>query len=331
MMSALAVVAVGAAVVWGRAQFFSPGADNGQPQAAGVATGIPSPAGSLAMTDDKASPADSAAESPGPDAAAPRVPALPRATGPGTVTVLHVPSADTDEKIRDVYVYRPAVPAGTVLPVVYLLHGVPGSPSSMISAVQPALDAAFTTGKMAPFEVAAPTGDGNTHNDTEWADAVDHGDMIETYLFKDVIPAVEGATPRPASQRAIVGFSMGGYGAANLTLRHPDEFSQFVSISGYFHVDDPAGMFGGDARIEAANTPDDMVAKAANKRALLLEDQDETDSLIKGEASEFAARLKACDCGVDVNWRVEPGSHSTAFVGDVFPKVVTFLDVGFGG
>jgi S-formylglutathione hydrolase FrmB len=243
--------------------------------------------------------------------------------------VIHVPSADSDLKVRDVYVYRPAVPAGTVLPVVYLLHGVPGSPSSMISAVQPALDQAFTSGALAPFEVAAPTGGGTAHYDTEWADAVDGADMVETYLLKDVVPAVEGPTLRPAAQRAVVGFSMGGYGAANLALRHPEEFGQFVSVSGYFHVDDPAGMFGGDSPVEAANTPDAMVRQAAGKRVLLLEDQDESDPLIKGEAAEFASRLEACSCGVDVNWRVDPGSHTTEFVGAEFPRIAAFLDAGF--
>lgn len=254
---------------------------------------------------------------------------LPKATGPGKITVLHVPSADTDMKTRDVYVYRPAVPDNVVLPVVYLLHGVPGEASTILDAVQPALDTAFTTGGQAPFEVAAPTGGGNAHYDTEWADAADGGDLIETYLFKQVIPAVEGATPRDASERAIVGFSMGGYGAANLALRHPDKFGQFASLAGYFHVDDPSGMFGKDSATQAANTPDGMVKQAADKRVLLLEDAEESDPLISGEAQEFAGRLKACDCGVDINWRVMPGSHDYDFLLSSFPTVIGFLDRGF--
>lgn len=252
-----------------------------------------------------------------------------KASGPGTVTELNVPSADTDWKSRPVFVYRPAVPANVVLPVVYLLHGVPGEPDRIMRSVKDVLDQAFTTGGQAPFIVAAPTGEGTAHDDTEWADAQDGKDMVETYLVKNVIPAVEGKTPRPASMRAIVGFSMGGYGAANLTLRHPDLFSQFASLAGYFHVDDPDGMFGSDSTVEAANTPDDMVQKAAGKRVLLLEDQDETDPLIKGAAAEFAQRLQACDCGVDLSWRLEPGGHTYDFVTGVFPKVISFLDQGF--
>lgn len=255
----------------------------------------------------------------------------PKATGPGTVTTLDVPSADNDWKTRPVDVYRPAVPANVVLPVVYLLHGVPGQPDRIMESVKTVLDQAFTTGGAAPFIVAAPSGGGTAHNDTEWADAQDGKDMVETYLVKNVIPAVEGKTPRPASMRAIVGFSMGGYGAANLTLRHPDLFSQFAALAGYFHVDDPAGVFASDSRLEAENTPDEMVQKAAGKRVLLLEDQDETDSLIQGQASEFAQRLHACDCNVDLSWHLEPGGHSYDFVTGSFPKVITFLDQGFTG
>ena len=285
--------------------------------------------GGTGSTDDPSATTNSA---PGgkPGAAPPGArPSLPKATGPGTVTELKVASADDDWPSRPVFVYRPAVPANVVLPVVYLLHGVPGEPDRIMQAVKDVLDQAFTSGTEAPFIVAAPTGEGTAHDDTEWADAVDGKDMLETYLIKNVIPAVEGKTPRTAGMRAVVGFSMGGYGAANLTLRHPDLFSQFAAMAGYFHVDDPAGMFGSDSRIEAANTPDDMVQKAAGKRVLLLEDQDDPDPLIQGQAAEFAQRLHDCNCGVDLSWHLEPGGHTYAFVTDSFPKVITFLNQGF--
>jgi|GEM_PF-1505295 len=278
--------------------------------------------------DDTASATDDSAAG-GTDSAPVSSHPMLKASGPGTVTELNVPSADTDWKSRPVFVYRPAVPANVVLPVVYLLHGVPGEPDRIMRSVKEVLDQAFTTGGQEPFIVAAPTGEGTAHNDTEWADAQDGKDMVETYLIKNVIPAVEGKTPRPASMRAVVGFSMGGYGAANLTLRHPDLFSQFASLAGYFHIDDPDGMFGSDSKVEAANTPDGMVQKAAKKRVLLLEDQDETDPLIQGQASEFAQRLKSCDCGVDLSWRLEPGGHTYDFVTAVFPKVISFLNQGF--
>src|SRR6266403_2167464 len=50
-----------------------------------------------------------------------------KATGPGTVQLLELPSGDADAKTREVWVYRPAVPDSADLPVVYLLHGYPGT------------------------------------------------------------------------------------------------------------------------------------------------------------------------------------------------------------
>ncbi|GAA1952179.1 hypothetical protein GCM10009838_04160 [Catenulispora subtropica] len=290
-----------------------------------------SPAGEPTADSGQAT-SSAAAKSPAPStgsAPARSHPPIPKASGPGTVTTLNVASADSDLTNRPVVVYRPAVPPGTVLPVVYLLHGVPGEPDRMMEAVKDTLDKAFTSGSEAPFVVAAPTGGGNAHDDTEWADAADGKDMVETYLVKDVIPAVEGPEPLPAGMRAVVGFSMGGYGAANLALRHPDLFGQFASLAGYFHVDDPAGMFGADSKLVAANTPDALVKQAAGKRVLLLEDQDEPDPLINGEAEEFAKRLHDCACDVDLNWHLEPGGHSYDFVTDSFPTVIGFLDQGF--
>ena len=71
----------------------------------------------------------------------------------------------------------------------------------------------------------------------------------------DVISAVEGAHRRDRRNRIIAGFSMGGYGAANLALRHPTVFGAVASFAGYFHIDDPDSVFGGDPRVESANDP----------------------------------------------------------------------------
>jgi len=272
-------------------------------------------------------------------------PACVARSGPIQLGVIEAGRVSVDGRLQDITLHSQAMhgdvhvdvltprgydpSSGTRYPVLYLLHGVPGEPDRIMESVKDDLDRAFTTGGQAPFIVAAPTGGGTAHHDTEWADAADGKDMVESYLIKNVMPAVEGTSPRTAAQRAVAGFSMGGYGAANLALRHPDLFGQFVSLAGYFHVDDPSGMFGSDRGLEAANTPDDMVKKAAGKRVLLLEDQDETDSLIDGQAAEFAQRLHDCDCGVDLNWHLEPGGHSYDFVTYSFTKVIVFLNQGF--
>lgn len=51
-------------------------------------------------------------------------------------------------------------------------------------------------------------------------------DRYEDYIVKDLIADVESRFPAAVgrSNRAIIGISMGGFGALNLSLRHPDLF-----------------------------------------------------------------------------------------------------------
>jgi predicted esterase len=192
----------------------------------------------------------------------------------------------------------------------------------------PVLDKAFEKGAK-PFVVAIPDGNGRAHPDTEWADSVDRRTLVETSLLRRILPAVEGAKPLPAGMRAIGGFSMGGYGAANLGLRHPGVFGQIVAVSGYYHTDDLSRMFGGRPSVIAANTPDAMLRAAAGKRIQLFESTGESDPLIKHQASAFASRLHACHCVKALDVRLVRGDHDVDFVAMVTPTIAAFLDAGW--
>ena len=63
-----------------------------------------------------------------------------------------------------------------------------------------------------PFVLAAPDGNGLSHRDTEWANAVDGTDQFETFVTGNVIRAVEGSHLRDRTRRAIAGFWIGGSG-----------------------------------------------------------------------------------------------------------------------
>jgi S-formylglutathione hydrolase FrmB len=267
-----------------------------------------------------------------PAGAAPAVPGQAAAAAPGdiphgTTATIQLPSGDADGKERSVWIYRPAVPDSSDLPVVYFLHGYPGSQDDLAQAGIPALlDAAFAGGA-APFVVVAPNGRSDLHPDTEWADSTDGKVMLETFIVETVIPAVEGDHPRDRAHRAIAGHSMGGYGAMNLGLRHPDLFGQIVSIAGYYHVDDP-DLMGGDtpAWIED-HSPDRHVAAGAHSRILLIADADEHDPLIVGEALRYQALARAE--GQTPAYVLAPGGHNWAMVAGQIPTIVTFLDAGW--
>ena len=250
-----------------------------------------------------------------------------RPSGPGTVSVLALAAPGEATADRSVYVYRPAVPDSADLPVVYFLHGVPGGPDDVFAAgLASYLNTAFLNG-MAPFVVASPDGNGDSHDDTEWADAWNGSDRIETFLVDTVIPAVEGTHPRDGAHRAIAGDSMGGYGALNIAMRHPGVFTQVVSIAGYFHVDDPASMFDNQSDLVDANSPDQHPDAARGLQILLVDGTSESDPVIQGESQRMSQLLD--DHDIPNQLVMAPGDDSYEFVASQFGAVTAFLEKGF--
>src|SRR5437764_12475803 len=100
-------------------------------------------------------------------------PAASAAAPRGQVTVLRLKLPWAPSVTRDVWVYRPAVADSKTLPVLYFLHGVPGSAVDPFRAgLATSLDNYFAAGNQ-PFVVAAPDGNGVKHADSEWADSAD--------------------------------------------------------------------------------------------------------------------------------------------------------------
>jgi S-formylglutathione hydrolase FrmB len=243
------------------------------------------------------------------------------------VEVLHVSSPETDMPVRDVWVYRPDVPDSTTLPVLYFLHGVPGSAGDVFEhGLAAALDDAIAHGAP-PIVVAAPDGEGDVHQDTEWANSADGADQLETFVTTNVRQAVEGDHPRDRSHRAIAGFSMGGYGAMNLALKHPNLYSQVVAIAGYYHVDDPGGVFNHDDSLIEANTPDAHLPAAGTFHISLLDGADDTEPVVAGESQRMKGLLD--DAEVPADLIVAPGEHNWEYVSSQYPAMLSFLSAGW--
>jgi S-formylglutathione hydrolase FrmB len=223
-----------------------------------------------------------------------------------------------------VYVWRPDVPESSALPVLYFLHGVPSDAKTIVEYEGLAKQVeSYVAHGGTPFVLAVPDGNGDHHDDTEWANAADGSDRVEDRVLTAVIPAVEGAHRRDAAHRAIGGFSMGGYGSMNLALRHPSTFGAVASISGYFHVDDPSHMFGDRPEVIAANSPDRELSAARRLRIFLAAAADETDPVVRGEPQRFKALLDAA--GVPSVLEVRPGGHDWDYVRSVLPGAFAFL------
>src|SRR5262249_26179252 len=111
-------------------------------------------------------------------------------------------------------------------PVVYLLHGMPGSPYSFVNALR----LASVADELPPFIAVAPAAGPNGRYDGEWAGA------WENWLVNGVVPWVVTHLPTQADGRdqVLAGLSAGGYGAIDIGLRHPGLFGTLESWSGYF-------------------------------------------------------------------------------------------------
>jgi len=256
-------------------------------------------------------------------------PALAHAsTFKSSLIQLKVKSPEKDFPIRAVWVLTPAVDPADIdsLPVVYMLHGWPGSPQGLIAGVQGALTAAFANGAT-PFISVFPDGNALTHSDSEWADSYDGRAMIESWLTKNVISAVEGNNIRTRANRALLGFSMGGYGAAIIGLHHPELYGQVVTLAGYFVVDDLTGAFGPGAETDKkhlSQTPSTYLKVAKQVRWYLGESKFDYTTLIRGQAAAWGGKLKSVKASYTLSTNLA-GGHSYVFVQAEIPLVVKWL------
>jgi enterochelin esterase-like enzyme len=164
--------------------------------------------------------------------------------------------------VRPGYIYLPpAFDPATRYPVVYLLHGMPGSPSEYPHGTQLGTfaDAVIGAGLVRPFIAVMPAAGTSPHYDGEWAG------RWESSLVDHVVPWVDATLPTIAAPagRVIAGLSAGGYGAVDIGLRHPTLFGAIESWSGYFSPLRDGPLKHVSAAILAANDPTLLVRQEA--------------------------------------------------------------------
>ena len=155
------------------------------------------------------------------------------------------------------------------LPTVMMIGGEFNTPADWLragNAVKTIDDLAATHGGNAPVFVFVDSG-GAFNNDTECVNG-SRGNAAD-HLTKDVVPYMVskfGVSP-DAANWGIVGWSMGGTCALDLTVMHPELFSSFVDISGNMGPETGtkaqtiARLFGGNADAWAAFDPATVIAK----------------------------------------------------------------------
>jgi len=157
----------------------------------------------------------------------------------------------------------PGFQAGSRYPVIFLLHGFPGSPSGFYDSLELAkvADALISTHRVAPFVAVMPVAGRVTgkRSDEEWAGS------WETYLVRDVVPWAAARLPLKTQQadRAIAGLSAGAFGAVDIALRNPGTFGVAESWSGYFRPFRDGPLAHASAAELAAHNPTVLVRREA--------------------------------------------------------------------
>jgi enterochelin esterase-like enzyme len=194
----------------------------------------------------------------------------PAAIGaPGTLQRIAVPSAALGGRAQEAYVYLPkgyAADSTHRYPVLYLLHGFPGRPLAFIETVDMGVvDDVFTARRREPVILVMPFGSTGTFTDEEWVNAASPANGWSTFVSRDLVRYVDShyRTIATARGRAIAGLSEGGYGAIDIALHHPREFSVVESWSGYQRPDKLRSIFGRELQLLPQNDPRMLVRAEA--------------------------------------------------------------------
>lgn len=115
------------------------------------------------------------------------------------------------------------------LPVLYWLHGTGGGIGG-IPAVSRFFGDAMSSGRIPTMIVVFVNG----LSRSLWADSKDGAAPVETVFLREVIPDVDRnfRTIAKREGRILEGFSMGGYGAARIGLKHPELFAGISILAG---------------------------------------------------------------------------------------------------
>ncbi|MFQ5652188.1 MAG: alpha/beta hydrolase-fold protein [bacterium] len=118
--------------------------------------------------------------------------------------------------------------------VIYLLHGAGGSHNSPdLAEMNVVLDSLIANGIIDPVILVKPDGSAPPYLGSFYTNSALYG-PFEDYIVFDLVTHIDSTynTTAERNERGIMGYSMGGYGAMKLGLKHPDIFRGAASHSG---------------------------------------------------------------------------------------------------
>ncbi len=196
-------------------------------------------------------------------------------------------------------------------PTLYLLHGSPGKDTDWITAgnATQSADLLIASKSIPELIMVFPDGNGRPGETSEWGNSFDGHQNIETFVAVDLVHYVDAKyrTIAEPAYRGIGGLSMGGFGAMNIAVHHPDVFGFVISLGGYYTAE--GSVWGNNAAYMRANSPQDTLPanRAAWKLHIFLGAATK-DQPYYADTLRFAQLLQQLH--IPYHLDIEPGYHA---------------------
>lgn len=253
----------------------------------------------------------------------------------GTLEKVTMISHVLGNKLRSFMLYLP--PTYKVskkrYPTLYLLHGSPGTITDWINGGKAAESANTLIGLQQTRELIMVFPDGNGAGrlvPSEWGNSGNHAQLMETYVASELVKYVDQhyRTIPSADYRAIGGLSMGGFGAANIGIHHPDVFGSVIALGGYYTAFvEPNHIWGNDASYRFYNSPlyeirtNEQAAKLHFFLGAATQDQPYYEYTL-----QFASQLKHLD--IPYTLTLEAGHHAWKVWADQLYRALLWIKWG---
>ena len=233
-------------------------------------------------------------------------------------------------------------------PAVYLLHGFGDNEKAWYQGGRIQFYADTYADSIGPAIFVMPQG-----FNTYWLDKYNGNYPYLSMLLTELIPEVDALfrTKAEAGHRAVMGYSMGGYGALAMAAKHPDVFQTAVALSMSFRTDEQyknepqwvfdeqwATIFGGigasgEARLTdyfIDHSPLHFFAKPGDPslsgQRYFIDCGDDEESLT---FTSNAVHSLLMDEGVNHEYRVRSGSHDWNYWHASLPEAFSFIRHAF--
>lgn len=231
-------------------------------------------------------------------------------------------------------------------PVIYLLHGIGGTHASWMEYgnVARVMNELIMKGEISPAIIVSPDG-----YQSYYCNSYDGSVRYEDFFTSEFIDTINARyrAIRDRTHYYICGFSMGGFGALTLALRHSDVFSACAALSASIKIDREYAtegpqnewdyqwgrIFGGIGEYGSERftsyyrkcDPEDIVKSESRcdlERTRIMLTIGDSDRLIDSNMELKSAFNKK---GIDVAWQVYSGGHDFDCWNKALPNVLSFF------